>query len=208
MQARPSVHSLSWFLAVVVLPSLLKYCDADCLYFLGNSLVILQECLFYLGSNSYLHCVKLLVLHLKYILETYILKYSVCPTCDSKNDPGRIWGLRGNLCAFILMFILKRPLWRHAMNHLDGHLTTEDWYIIPGLFFICTIFKVFIEFVTILLLFWTGGFGHEVCGILVSWPGIEFTPPALEGEVLTTGPPGKALFPGFDSAFDLRSRRF
>ena len=58
-----------------------------------------------------------------------------------------------NLCAFILMFILKRPLWRHAMNHLDGHLKTEDWYIIPGLFLMWTIFKVFIEFVTILLLF-------------------------------------------------------
>ena len=54
-----------------------------------------------------------------------------------------------------------------------------------------TIFKVFIEFVTILLLFY----------VLVFWPqgmwdlpgpGIEPTPPALEGEVLTTGPPGKS----------------
>ena len=31
------------------------------------------------------------------------------------------------------------------------------------------------------------------CGILTSWPGIEPTPPALEGKVLTTGPPGKSL---------------
>ena len=29
------------------------------------------------------------------------------------------------------------------------------------------------------------------CGILVLQPGIEPTPPALEGKVLTTGPPGK-----------------
>ena len=57
-----------------------------------------------------------------------------------------------------------------------------------------TIFEVFIEFVTILLLFfmfWI--FGQEACGILVPWPGIRPTPPALESEVLTTGPPGKSL---------------
>ena len=33
--------------------------------------------------------------------------------------------------------------------------------------------------------------GHEACGILAPQPGIELTPPALEGEVLTTGLPGK-----------------
>ena len=32
-------------------------------------------------------------------------------------------------------------------------------------------------------------FGWEACNILVSWPGIEPTAPALEGEVLTTGLP-------------------
>ena len=45
------------------------------------------------------------------------------------------------------------------------------------------IFKVFIEFVTILLLF---------CFVLASevldpWPGIEQAPPALEGKVPTAG---------------------
>ena len=30
------------------------------------------------------------------------------------------------------------------------------------------------------------------CGILVPRPGIEATAPTLEGEVLTTGPPGKS----------------
>ena len=33
-------------------------------------------------------------------------------------------------------------------------------------------------------------FGHDACGILAPQPGIE--PLALEGEVLTTGPPGKS----------------
>ena len=40
-------------------------------------------------------------------------------------------------------------------------------------------------------MFWF--FGHEVCGILSPQPGLEPMPPALEGEVLTTGPPGRSL---------------
>ena len=47
--------------------------------------------------------------------------------------------------------------------------------------------------VTILVLFYYWGwfffFGHEACGILVPQPEIEPTPLALEGQVLTTGPP-------------------
>ena len=42
-----------------------------------------------------------------------------------------------------------------------------------------------------MLLFWF--FGLEVCGILAPRSGIEPEPPALEGEVLTTGLPGKSL---------------
>ena len=59
-------------------------------------------------------------------------------------------------------------------------------------FLMWTVFKVFTEFVTILLLFYIFGFfGQEACGILAPGPGIEPAPPALEGEVLTAGPPGK-----------------
>ena len=58
--------------------------------------------------------------------------------------------------------------------------------------FMWTIFKVFFEFVTILLLLCFGFFGCEACGILDPPPGIEPTPSALEGEVLTTGLPGKS----------------
>ena len=39
-------------------------------------------------------------------------------------------------------------------------------------------------------MFWF--FGREACEILAPRPGIEPTPPALEGGVLTTGPPGKS----------------
>ena len=37
-------------------------------------------------------------------------------------------------------------------------------------------------------------FGHEACEILAPQPGIEPVLPAMEGKVLTTGPPGKSLF--------------
>ena len=57
-----------------------------------------------------------------------------------------------------------------------------------------TIFKVFIEFVPILFLFYAlFFFGHEACGILASLPGMESTPPALEDVVVTTGQPVKSL---------------
>ena len=36
-------------------------------------------------------------------------------------------------------------------------------------------------------------FGRETCEVLAPQPGIEPAPPTLEGEVLTTGPPGKSL---------------
>ena len=56
-----------------------------------------------------------------------------------------------------------------------------------------TIFKVFIEFVTILLLFYALVFWLKARGILAPQPGNQPAPPALEGKALTTGPPGKPL---------------
>ena len=38
-------------------------------------------------------------------------------------------------------------------------------------------------------MFWY--FDHQACGISASQLGIEPAPPALEGKILTTGPPGK-----------------
>ena len=54
-------------------------------------------------------------------------------------------------------------------------------------------YKVFTEFVTILLLFYVLVLDPlDACRILAPQPGIEPTPPALEGKILTTGPPGKS----------------
>ena len=59
--------------------------------------------------------------------------------------------------------------------------------------------EVFIEFVTILLLFYVLFFWPRGIWILAHRPGIELTPPALEGEVLTTGPSGKSPEGIFDT---------
>ena len=49
-----------------------------------------------------------------------------------------------------------------------------------------TIFKVFTELVTIMLLFYVLTFGHKTCGFLVPQSGIKPMPPALESKDSTT----------------------
>ena len=53
------------------------------------------------------------------------------------------------------------------------------------------IFKVYSIFYNIVYLSCVGFFGCKACRILAPQPGIKLTPPALEGWILTTGPPGK-----------------
>ena len=63
---------------------------------------------------------------------------------------------------------------------------------LKNIFLMWTIFEIFIEFATILLLlFWL--FGHKAHGILGPRPGVEPMPPALEVKVPMTGPSGKSL---------------
>ena len=50
-------------------------------------------------------------------------------------------------------------------------------------------------------------FARVACGILAPQPGIELTHPALEGRVLTTGPPEKSMFHHFiDNSWSLAKR--
>ena len=64
-------------------------------------------------------------------------------------------------------------------------------------FLMWTIFKVFVEFVTITLLFYDFGFfsfGHKSCGLLAPPnQGLNQHPLHWQCGVLTTGPPGKSL---------------
>ena len=57
-----------------------------------------------------------------------------------------------------------------------------------------TIFKVFIESVTRLLLFYVLVFWPLGMWDLNPLPEMESSPPALEGKVLTTGPPGSPTY--------------
>ena len=84
--------------------------------------------------------------------------------------------------------------------HTRFFLLISSYSLSLSLFFFFTIFKVFIEFVTILHLFWF--LGGKACGILAPWPGIEPAPPALEGgagyyEIITIGLPGESPFQPF-----------
>ena len=37
------------------------------------------------------------------------------------------------------------------------------------------------------------GFGPEASGVLAAQPGTELEPPAMEGEIVTTGIPGRCI---------------
>ena len=52
--------------------------------------------------------------------------------------------------------------------------------------------KSLLIFYSIASILWFGYFGLEACGVLAPLPGIKPIPPALKGEVLTTGLPGKS----------------
>ena len=60
------------------------------------------------------------------------------------------------------------------------------WTIFKSLYWICYN-NASISF---LKSFWF--FGCKACGILAAQPRVEPTSPAVEGEILTTGPPGKS----------------
>ena len=78
-----------------------------------------------------------------------------------------------------------------------GRVGSCFWYTVQFLMLrhvfllLWTIFKVFIEFVTVLFLFSVFLFPFPY-GTLAHWPRMEATPPTVEGKGLTTGSPGKS----------------
>ena len=87
---------------------------------------------------------------------------------------------------FIIYFSFKKSNWDPWTFKHDG---TGVGF---SSFSIWTIFKVFVQAVTVLflLLFWF--FGLKICGILAPRLEIQLTLPALKGKLLTTRPPGKS----------------
>ena len=81
-----------------------------------------------------------------------------------------------------------------------GHDSQVDFFLFKEFFFFFFFnvnhffFKSLLKFIIILLLFYVLVFGHKPCEISAPQPGQTGTP-ALEGKVLTTGPPGKYPHP-------------
>ena len=109
--------------------------------------------------------------------------------------------MKGILVSFGLslsLIISKSLLALYISNYQNLQQSFSLFFL--RIFFTWSIFKVFTEFVMILLplsvfVFCFLGvlFGWKACGILDHPPGIEPTPPALEGEVLISGLPGRSL---------------
>ena len=64
-----------------------------------------------------------------------------------------------------------------------------DLFFSFGLYWIC-----YSIYSGLFFFFFMFCFGQEACGVLALQPGMEPTPPALEGKVSTTGLPGKSWF--------------
>ena len=94
------------------------------------------------------------------------------PHSRTDSRPWR-WSLAGHSCSFVLFkcffFFFKDFLM---------------WASFKSLYWICC---------NIASVLYFGFLDHEACGILASQPWIKPAPPALESEVLTTGPPGDVL---------------
>ena len=85
------------------------------------------------------------------------------------------------------------PLQLHCWRLSFEGRGQRDLKIFFFFFFCCGIFsKSFLNLLQYCFCFMFWFFGHEACGILAPLPGIKPTTPALEGEVLTSGLPGKS----------------
>jgi len=99
---------------------------------------------------------------------------------------------------------LKQDPWEES-NQAEQREHSSFFSVFFFFFWMWTILKVFIEFVSILLLFIFWFFGYEACGVLAPWPGMEPTPPALEGKVLNSRvPPGTSQEVPSSACFELQ----
>ena len=79
------------------------------------------------------------------------------------------------------------------LDSLPQPRTRLLWWFFLRFFFLCGPFlKSLLNLLQYCFCFLFQFFGPEACGIFAPRPGIEHVPRALEGEVLTTGPPGKS----------------
>ena len=79
-----------------------------------------------------------------------------------------------------------------SYRHMKMYFPIYSFFFKKDFFWCGQFFKSLLNLLRYCFRFMFWFFGCEACGILAPQPGIESRPPALEGEVLTTGPPGKS----------------
>ena len=109
--------------------------------------------------------------------------------------------LWGNLLPFYFAMNLKLLL---KKNETKLHQATQDQcmikrgIVLKDLFqcqpFFKSLYLNLLQYWSCFMFWW---FGCEACGISAPWLEIKPATPPLEGEVLTTGPPGKSPKEGF-----------
>ena len=106
------------------------------------------------------------------------------------------WGLAGrDFQGWWKISISWLWCWWHGINiyQKSSNCILMIHAFIFKIFFLCGPFlKSLLNLLQYCFCFMFWFFGHEACGILAPRPGIEPVPSALEGEVLTTGLPGKS----------------
>ena len=83
-----------------------------------------------------------------------------------------------------------RPIYLENISQLNA--ISKSNFIFFNDFLVWTLFKLFTEFFTTLLLFYAFVSLPQSCVIFAPWPGVKPSPPSLGGEILTIGPLGKS----------------
>ena len=128
------------------------------------------------------------------------------------NRPRSLQTLHRSTCSFLGYLLVSSIPWLVAASLQSSRLASSilsapssDCLLIcvyKNLLCLSLSFlKSLLNFTLLFLFYGFFFFGQEACGILAPQPGIETTPPVLEGEVLTTGPPGKSLCLSFVRTF-------
>ena len=94
--------------------------------------------------------------------------------------------MQGTYCKYLLSHIQE---YKNVWNIVRGVWEQLDFIYLFKVFFF--FFKSLLNFLKHCFRFMFWFFSHKACGISAPQPEIKPRPPALEGEVLTIGPPGK-----------------
>ena len=109
--------------------------------------------------------------------------HMICASLDGR----RVWGGMDNVCMHGWVPSLSTWNYYNTVDWLSSNTNFKRYF---G-------YGPFLKFSLNLLLYcfcdMFGFFGCEACGNLAPWPTIKPATPALEGELLTIGPPEKSL---------------